>query len=147
METGGMKGRRREMIRAEVHDLLKQRWQLDVVHSEYGMTELLSQAYAPADGRFICPPWMRVMLRSEDDPLERTGPLPGKIQTGLVDIIDLANKNSCSFISTDDIGRLTRTGVLRSSDAWITATCEAAASLRSDSFPSVCFLCPRISLS
>ncbi len=106
METGGMKGRRREMIRAEVHDLLKQRWQLDVVHSEYGMTELLSQAYAPADGRFICPPWMRVMLRSEDDPLERTGPVPGKIQTGLVDIIDLANKNSCAFISTDDIGRL-----------------------------------------
>lgn len=106
METGGMKGRRREMIRAEVHDLLKQRWQLDVVHSEYGMTELLSQAYAPADGRFICPHWMRVMLRSEDDPLERTGPAPCKIQTGLVDIIDLANKNSCAFISTDDIGRL-----------------------------------------
>ena len=106
METGGMKGRRREMIRAEVHDLLKQRWQLDAVHSEYGMTELLSQAYAPEDGRFICPPWMRVLLRSEDDPLERTGPVSGKIQTGLVDIIDLANKHSCAFISTDDIGRL-----------------------------------------
>ena len=106
METGGMKGRRREMIRAEVHDLLKHRWHLDVVHSEYGMTELLSQAYAPADGCFICPPWMRVMLRSEDDPLERSGPVPGKILTGLVDIIDLANKNSCAFISTDDIGRL-----------------------------------------
>jgi hypothetical protein len=106
METGGMKGRRREMIRAEVHDMLKDRWQLDAVHSEYGMTELLSQAYAPADGFFSCPPWMRVMLRSEDDPLERTGPVPGKILTGLVDIIDLANRNACAFISTDDIGRL-----------------------------------------
>ena len=106
METGGMKGRRREMIRAEVHDLLKLRWQLDAVHSEYGMTELLSQAYAPADGLFECPPWMRVLLRSEDDPLERTGPVPGKTITGLVDIIDLANQNACAFISTDDIGRL-----------------------------------------
>jgi phenylacetate-coenzyme A ligase PaaK-like adenylate-forming protein len=106
METGGMKGRRREMIRVEVHELLKQRWQLDAVHSEYGMTELLSQAYAPAAGLFDCPPWMRVLIRAEDDPLERTGPVAGKIVTGLVDIIDLANQNACAFISTDDIGRL-----------------------------------------
>lgn len=106
METGGMKGRRREMIRAEVHDILKHRWHLDAIHSEYGMTELLSQAYAPADGVFECPPWMRVLLRAEDDPLERTGPEAGKIITGLVDIIDLANVNACAFISTDDIGRL-----------------------------------------
>lgn len=106
METGGMKGRRREMVRAEVHELLKQRWALDHVHSEYGMTELLSQAYATRDGFFRTPPWMQVLLRAEDDPLERTGQPMDKPVTGLVDVIDLANRNSCSFISTDDIGRL-----------------------------------------
>jgi hypothetical protein len=106
METGGMKGRRREMVRAEVHECLKQRWGLDAVHSEYGMTELLSQAYAQKEGFFHCPPWMQVLLRAEDDPLERTGHPVGKPVTGLVDVIDLANRNSCAFISTDDIGRL-----------------------------------------
>jgi phenylacetate-coenzyme A ligase PaaK-like adenylate-forming protein len=106
METGGMKGRRKEMVRAEVHELLKQPWGIDAVHSEYGMTELLSQAYATKDGFFRCPPWMQILLRSEDDPLERTGYTPEKPLTGLVDIIDLANRNSCAFISTDDIGRL-----------------------------------------
>lgn len=106
METGGMKGRKREMVRAEVHDILKQRWQLDAIHSEYGMTELLSQAYAPADGIFGCPPWMRVMIRAEDDPFDRTSMAADGPVTGLVDIIDLANCNACAFISTDDIGRL-----------------------------------------
>lgn len=106
VETGGMKGRRTEMIRAEVHALLKDRWGLDAIHAEYGMTELLSQAYAPCDGIFRCPPWMQVRLRAEDDPLERYGPPSTGIRTGLVDIIDLANSNSCAFIATDDVGKL-----------------------------------------
>lgn len=73
METGGMKGRRTEMTRQEVHTEIKQAFSLEAVHSEYGMTELLSQAYASADGRFRCPPWMRVLIRAEDDPLDVKG--------------------------------------------------------------------------
>jgi hypothetical protein len=99
METGGMKGRKKEMLRHEVHHFLKQQFNCTTVHSEYGMTELLSQAYARNDGRFFCPPWMKVLVRSEDDPL--TINTKGK---GILNIIDLANLHSCSFIATDDVG-------------------------------------------
>jgi phenylacetate-coenzyme A ligase PaaK-like adenylate-forming protein len=108
METGGMKGRREEMTRQEVHARLQEQLGVSLVHSEYGMTELLSQAYSKGDGIFHCPGWMKVLLRDEDDPFHimagadaATGPL-----TGVINIIDLANIYSCSFIATDDIGRL-----------------------------------------
>jgi hypothetical protein len=99
METGGMKGRKEEMIRAEVHNILKNAWNLSSIHSEYGMTELLSQAYSYGNGIFECPPWMRVLTREEDDPfgIKKKG-------RGLLNIIDLANLYCCSFIATDDIG-------------------------------------------
>jgi len=100
METGGMKGRRRELIRAEVHDRLKQHFQVPFIHSEYGMTELLSQAYSKGDGIFFTPPWMRAVLREEEDPLS-VMTRPGR---GVLNIIDLANLYSCSFIATDDLG-------------------------------------------
>jgi hypothetical protein len=99
METGGMKGRRTEMTRNEVHEILKNAFQTDNIHSEYGMTELLSQAYSTGNGRFVCPPWMKVLVRSEDDPLQIA--THGK---GVLNIIDLANIYSCSFIATDDVG-------------------------------------------
>ncbi len=101
METGGMKGRREELTRPEVHEILKKRWQLKQVHSEYGMTELLSQAYAMADGIFRCSNTIRVLVRDVNDPLEvrSTG-------SGCINVIDLANFNSCSFIATEDIGNL-----------------------------------------
>jgi phenylacetate-coenzyme A ligase PaaK-like adenylate-forming protein len=101
METGGMKGRREEMTRKAVHDELKERFGLQQVHSEYGMTELLSQAYAPADGLFSCTNTMRVMVRDMNDPLDVT-----EAGAGCLNIIDLANINSCSFIATDDIGKI-----------------------------------------
>jgi hypothetical protein len=100
METGGMKGRRTEMIRQEVHDLLKNAFGLPVIHSEYGMTELLSQAYSKGNGLFHCPPWMKFSLRDEQDPLS-----PAERNTGAINIIDLANLYSCSFIATEDAGR------------------------------------------
>ena len=141
METGGMKGRREEMIRPQVHNILKKSFHVPVIHSEYGMTELLSQAYSKGDGIFYCPPWMKVMLRDEEDPLlvqsgvqlltpdsrllapDSRLPTPGfrlptpdsllsapdsrlPTQTGPINIIDLANIYSCSFIATDDVGRL-----------------------------------------
>jgi phenylacetate-coenzyme A ligase PaaK-like adenylate-forming protein len=101
METGGMKGRREEWTRNQVHDYLKNQWQLPQIHSEYGMTELLSQAYAPNDGLFIPSPTMRVLIRDPYDPLElnRSG-------SGGINIIDLANVHSCAFIATEDIGTL-----------------------------------------
>ncbi len=101
METGGMKGRREELTRAEVHALLKGEWKLKQVHSEYGMTELLSQAYAKADGIFKCSATMRVLVRDMNDPLDvkETG-------SGCINVIDLANVHSCSFIATDDIGHI-----------------------------------------
>ncbi|RYY54289.1 MAG: acyl transferase [Chitinophagaceae bacterium] len=110
METGGMKGRRREMVRAEVQDILKQAFSLETVHSEYGMTELLSQAYSTGGGLFRCPPWMKVVLREEEDPLAirvagQEGGRSGTF-TGAVNIIDLANIHSCNFIATDDAARL-----------------------------------------
>lgn len=109
IETGGMKGRKKEMIRHEVHTLLKEAFGLSQIHSEYGMTELLSQAYAMQDGLFETPHWMRVLIREEDDPLSIiTAPL--KSTTGIINIIDLANVFSCSFIATDDAGRLNNDG-------------------------------------
>ena len=100
------------MLRSEVHEKLKGRLGVSVIHSEYGMTELLSQAYARENGIFRCPAWMRVVLRSEDDPLqliENQG-MPENVATGVVNVIDLANFCSCSFIATDDVGRLYRDG-------------------------------------
>lgn len=112
METGGMKGRRKEITREEVHAILKGAWSLDAIHSEYGMTELLSQAYSRGEGVFRCPPWMRVVLRDESDPLSviPAPPQGGTSVTGLVNVIDLANIYSCAFIATDDIGRLHHDG-------------------------------------
>lgn len=101
METGGMKGRRKEMIRAEVHDLLQRGFNVNHVHSEYGMTELLSQAYAVKKGRFRTPPWMKISIHDIRDRLTRVGPQ----KRGLIHIIDLANILSCAFIATDDIGQ------------------------------------------
>jgi hypothetical protein len=100
METGGMKGRRQEMVRVEVHDILKRAFSLSSVHSEYGMTELFSQAYSKGDGIFHSPPWMKVMMREEDDPFgeERT--------SGVIYIADLANIHSCCFIATEDRGKI-----------------------------------------
>lgn len=135
IETGGMKGRREEMIRAEVHDRLKKSFGVSTIHSEYGMTELLSQAYSKGSGIFHCPPWMKVLIRDDEDPLsvwssefgvrsrEGAGSLesgvgsPGnglrspdsKLTTpyaGALNVIDLANVNSCSFVATDDVGKL-----------------------------------------
>jgi hypothetical protein len=101
METGGMKGRRRELTREELHACLEARLGLRVIHAEYGMTELMSQAYSAGSGLFRCPPWMKVMVRREDDPLEVS--IQGE---GLLNIIDLANVWSCSFLATEDIGRI-----------------------------------------
>jgi hypothetical protein len=105
METGGMKGRKEEWTRAEVHNYLKQQWQLQTVHSEYGMTELLSQAYARTNGFFETTATMRVMVRDINDPLEVK-----KQGTGCLNIIDLANIHSCAFIATDDIGNIAPDG-------------------------------------
>lgn len=103
METGGMKGRRQEVTRAELHSVLKKAFKVSAIHSEYGMTELLSQAYSKGDGIFYCPPWMKIILRDTQDPLNLFAE-PGR--TGGINIIDLANIYSCSFISTSDLGRL-----------------------------------------
>lgn len=105
METGGMKGRRKELTRAEVYQSLSDGLGVDKVHSEYGMTELLSQAYSRGDGRFVCPPWMKILVRDEEDPLsiKETG-------RGLLQIIDLANRYSCSFIATEDVGMVYEDG-------------------------------------
>ncbi|WP_394332040.1 LuxE/PaaK family acyltransferase [Pedobacter hartonius] len=102
METGGMKGKRKEMVREELHELLKSGFGVDAIHSEYGMTELLSQAYSSGNGIFECPNWMKIVLRDTNDPLT----LLSSQQTGGINVIDLANINSCSFIATQDLGRL-----------------------------------------
>jgi phenylacetate-coenzyme A ligase PaaK-like adenylate-forming protein len=107
METGGMKGRRKEIIRRELHSILKEKFNVLSIHSEYGMTELMSQAYSKGDGIFYCPPWMKVILRDPHDPLSvfaETG------KTGGINIIDLANINSCAFIATGDLGKLHEDG-------------------------------------
>ncbi len=102
METGGMKGRREEMIRNELHDHLKKSWGLREIHSEYGMTEMLSQAYARRSGIFYSPSWMRVLIRDPEDPLQ----ILDTENTGGINVIDLANLYSCSFIATQDLGKL-----------------------------------------
>ena len=102
METGGMKGRRPEMVREELHRILKQAFSVDHIHSEYGMTELLSQAWSQGEGRYRCPPWMRVLTRDVNDPFSRVT----EGRTGGIDVIDLCNIASCPFISTQDLGRV-----------------------------------------
>lgn len=107
IETGGMKGRREEMIREEVHYRLKNALGLKMIHSEYGMTELLSQAYSGGDGLFKCPPWMKVLIREEDDAFQVSSASSVKThKTGVINVIDLANIYSCAFIATDDVGKL-----------------------------------------
>ncbi|MCK0147419.1 acyl transferase [Arenibacter sp. F26102] len=102
METGGMKGRKKELIREELHQLLKTGFGVPNIHSEYGMTELLSQAYSTGNGRFIAPKWMKVLTRETEDPLT----LQEVGKTGGVNVIDLANIHSCSFIATQDLGKV-----------------------------------------
>ena len=105
METGGMKGRREEWTRQQVHDFLTARLGVQVIHSEYGMTELLSQAYSNGNGIFYCPPWMKIVLRADDDPLQLSNS-----DNGIINVIDLANVFSCSFIATDDAGKMHENG-------------------------------------
>ncbi len=102
METGGMKGRRKEIIRQELHQILQTGFGVEQIHSEYGMTELLSQAYSKGNGIFECPPWMKILTRDTEDAL--TIQRPNK--TGGINVIDLANINSCSFIATQDLGKV-----------------------------------------
>lgn len=102
METGGMKGRREEMIRAELHAVLKEGFKVGQIHSEYGMTELMSQAYSKQAGVFHCPPWMRIILRDVNDPFD----LNTKRTSGGINIIDLANVDTCAFIETQDMGKI-----------------------------------------
>jgi hypothetical protein len=106
METGGMKGRRKEMIREELHQTLCNGFGVDAIHSEYGMTELLSQAYSNGNGIFHCPPWMKIITRDTNDPMT----LLDNDKTGGINVIDLANINSCSFIATQDLGRINQDG-------------------------------------
>ena len=101
METGGMKGKRREMVREELHETLCKGFGVNAIHSEYGMTELLSQGYSKGNGIFNCPPWMQVLIRDTNDPFSF---LPNG-RTGGINVIDLANINSCSFIATQDLGK------------------------------------------
>lgn len=105
METGGMKGQRREMVKEELHSVLKKGFGINEIHSEYGMTELLSQAYSKGKGEFSCPPWMKILIR---DPEEATSFISGK--TGGINVIDLANIHSCAFIATQDLGKIKENG-------------------------------------
>ena len=102
METGGMKGRRKELIRSELHELLKKGFGVNKIHSEYGMTELLSQAYSIGNGIFKCPTWMRILTRDTEDALT----ILDSPETGGINVIDLANLYSCSFIATQDLGKV-----------------------------------------
>ncbi|QQS95421.1 LuxE/PaaK family acyltransferase [Sphingobacterium spiritivorum] len=102
METGGMKGKRKEMIREEVHDLLREGFNVPAIHSEYGMTELLSQGYSYGKGIFQHPNWMKILIRDTNDPLT----LIENSRTGAINVIDLANIYSCSFIATQDLGKI-----------------------------------------
>jgi phenylacetate-coenzyme A ligase PaaK-like adenylate-forming protein len=105
METGGMKGRREELTREQVHQLLTTRLGVKKVHSEYGMTELLSQGYSKGDGIFYCSDTMKILVRDEDDPLQVHAP-GDQVRRGIINVIDLANMYSCSFIATEDAGKL-----------------------------------------
>ena len=102
METGGMKGRKKEITRGELHKILKKGFGVGEIHSEYGMTELLSQAYSKGNSKFKTPDWMKILIRDTEDPFQflKTG------KTGGINVIDLANLNSCSFIATDDLGKI-----------------------------------------
>ncbi len=102
METGGMKGRRKEMLRDEVHQILTKAFNVNKIHSEYGMTELLSQGYSKGDGIFECPPQMRILLRDINDPLH----INNHLRYGGINVIDLANIDTCSFIATQDLGKI-----------------------------------------
>ncbi len=102
METGGMKGRRAELTREELHSIYKKRFNVTHIHSEYGMTELLSQAYSKGNGIFKPPNWMKILIREPNDPFN----ILSTNQTGGVNVIDLANYNSCSFIATQDLGKM-----------------------------------------
>ena len=106
METGGMKGRRKEIIRNELHEILCAGLGVSKIHSEYGMTELLSQGYSSGDGVFDCPPWMKILARDTEDALT----MVGSNKTGGLNVIDLANYNSCSFIATQDLGKVDNNG-------------------------------------
>ncbi|WP_299114747.1 acyl transferase [uncultured Winogradskyella sp.] len=106
METGGMKGRRKEIVRQELHNLLKSGFGVNKIHSEYGMTELLSQAYSIGNGIFESPPWMKILTRDTEDALT----LQQINKTGGVNVIDLANLNSCTFIATQDLGKVYNDG-------------------------------------
>jgi len=101
METGGMKGRRKELIREELHQILSEGFGVTNIHSEYGMTELLSQAYSKGNGIFECPPWMKILTRDTEDALT----ILAEGKSGGINVIDLANINSCSFIATQDLGK------------------------------------------
>jgi hypothetical protein len=105
METGGMKGRKKELTRMELHEILEKKLGLTRVHSEYGMTELLSQAYSSGKGLYQPVPWMKMLVRDEDDPQQLHS-----FGEGLLNIIDLANRDSCAFIATDDVVRLNEDG-------------------------------------
>ena len=106
METGGMKGRKKEILREELHRLLKQSFSVHDIHSEYGMTELMSQAYSKRAGIYHCPPWMKVLVKRQDDPFSSFE----KEIRGRLAIIDLANVYSCAFIETEDLGVVHRDG-------------------------------------
>jgi phenylacetate-coenzyme A ligase PaaK-like adenylate-forming protein len=106
METGGMKGRRKEMIKEELHEILKNGFGVQKIHSEYGMTELLSQAYSSGDGLFSCPPWMKILIRDAEDALSYNSK-----KTGGINVVDLANLYSCSFIATQDLGKTFANGI------------------------------------
>lgn len=101
METGGMKGQRKELLREEVHQILKSSFNVQMIHSEYGMTELLSQGYSQGNGVFDLPKWMKVLLREINDPLS----INNKLRYGGINVIDFANVDSCAFIATQDLGR------------------------------------------
>lgn len=106
VETGGMKGRRKEMVKGELHRILAEKFGVGAIHSEYGMTELCSQAWSDGNGIFRCPPWMKVEVEELNDPLALAG--PGK--TGIIRVTDLANLGSCSFVETQDLGRVFENG-------------------------------------
>ncbi len=106
METGGMKGRKKEITREELHNEINKAFNVKAIHSEYGMTELLSQAYSKGEGRFNTPPWMKILIRKQDDPFSYAT----TSEIGGINVIDLANLNSCAFVQTDDLGKVNKDG-------------------------------------
>jgi hypothetical protein len=106
IETGGMKGKRKELIKSELHQMLKIGFGVKNINSEYGMTELISQAYSIHNEKFKSPPWMKIYIRESEDPMN----IKTDNKSGGINIIDLANYNSCSFIATDDLGKLDKNG-------------------------------------